>query len=131
MAHIAGVKEYPHHLLTHAWKMLMQNHPHDSICGCSVDEVHREMVTRFAKSRQLAEKLVSQTSQAIAECIEVQNTEAWAEDAVLFTVFNTAGWMRSGIIEKELIVDKSFSRKVRIHRLLHANWRKSCCRHIK
>ncbi|WP_339838754.1 alpha-mannosidase [Paenibacillus sp. FSL R7-0272] len=108
MAYVAGVKEYPHHLLTHAWKMLMQNHPHDSICGCSVDEVHREMVTRFAKSRQLAEKLVSQTSQAIAECIDVQNIEAWAEDAVLFTVFNTAGWMRSGIIEKELIVDKSF-----------------------
>ncbi|PQP81288.1 alpha-mannosidase [Paenibacillus sp. PCH8] len=108
MAHVAGVKEYPHHLLTHAWKMLMQNHPHDSICGCSVDEVHREMVTRFAKSRQLTEKLVSQTSQAIAESIRGQQTEAWGEDAVLFTVFNTAGWTRSGVIEQELIVDKAF-----------------------
>jgi len=34
---------YPHHLFTYAWKTLMQNHPHDSICGCSVDEVHREI----------------------------------------------------------------------------------------
>ncbi|GGH52904.1 glycosyl hydrolase [Paenibacillus silvae] len=108
MAHAAGVKSYPHHLLTHAWKMLMQNHPHDSICGCSVDEVHREMVTRFAKSRQLAEKLVSQTAQAIGESIDVQQNEAWGEDAVLFTVLNTAGWTRNGIIEQELIVDKAF-----------------------
>ncbi|MCK6073595.1 alpha-mannosidase [Paenibacillus silvae] len=108
MAHAAGVKSYPHHLLTHAWKMLMQNHPHDSICGCSVDEVHREMVTRFAKSRQLAEKLVSQTAQAIGESIDVQQSEAWGEDAVLFTVLNTAGWTRNGIIEQELSVDKAF-----------------------
>jgi mannosylglycerate hydrolase len=34
-------------LLKHAWRTLMQNHPHDSICGCSLDPVHREMMTRF------------------------------------------------------------------------------------
>ena len=34
-------------LVLHAWKTLMQNHPHDSICGCSIDAVHREMMTRF------------------------------------------------------------------------------------
>ena len=39
--------------LTYAWKVLLQNAPHDSICGCSVDEVHREMETRFAKVNQV------------------------------------------------------------------------------
>ena len=48
-------KEYPHDRLNYAWKILMQNHPHDSICGCSVDEVNEEMKTRFAKSRQVAD----------------------------------------------------------------------------
>ncbi|KLD61623.1 hypothetical protein WP50_00825 [Lactiplantibacillus plantarum] len=33
--------DYPHDRLRYAWKLLLQNHPHDSICGCSVDEVHR------------------------------------------------------------------------------------------
>ncbi len=37
----------------------MQNHPHDSICGCSVDDVHREMVTRFEKSEQVALHIIS------------------------------------------------------------------------
>ena len=30
-----------------AWRYLIQNHPHDSICGCSIDEVHRGMHYRF------------------------------------------------------------------------------------
>jgi mannosylglycerate hydrolase len=34
-------------LVREAWRTLMQNHPHDSICGCSIDPVHREMVSRF------------------------------------------------------------------------------------
>ena len=39
--------------LTYAWKMLLQNAPHDSICGCSIDEAHREMEVRFAKVNQV------------------------------------------------------------------------------
>lgn len=29
------------------WKLLLQNHPHDSICGVGVDEVHADMEKRF------------------------------------------------------------------------------------
>ncbi len=35
------------YLLKHAWKSLIKNHPHDSICGCSIDSVHRVMKCRF------------------------------------------------------------------------------------
>ncbi|MGL5021473.1 MAG: hypothetical protein ACRC5R_05590 [Mycoplasmatales bacterium] len=28
------------------WKKVIENHPHDSICGCSIDSVHREMEIR-------------------------------------------------------------------------------------
>ena len=30
-----------------AWRDLLRNHPHDSICGCSCDEVHRDMLIRW------------------------------------------------------------------------------------
>jgi alpha-mannosidase len=30
-----------------AWVQLLKNHPHDSICGCSCDEVHRDMLVRY------------------------------------------------------------------------------------
>jgi alpha-mannosidase len=32
-----------------AWRDLLRNHPHDSVCGCSCDEVHRDMLVRFAQ----------------------------------------------------------------------------------
>ncbi len=32
-----------HEILDQAWRLLMENHPHDSICGCSIDQVHDEM----------------------------------------------------------------------------------------
>lgn len=41
--------EYKHRMLEHSWKTLLKNHPHDSISGCSIDKVHREMEIRNAK----------------------------------------------------------------------------------
>lgn len=46
--------------LRQAWRQLMLNHPHDSICGCSIDQVHRDMAPRFAASEQIAEGVVAQ-----------------------------------------------------------------------
>ncbi len=44
-------------LLDHAWRRLLLNHAHDSICGCSIDPVHREMATRFETVRQVGDEL--------------------------------------------------------------------------
>ena len=44
--------------LEYLWKLLLSNHPHDSICGCSIDPVHREMETRYEKIFQLGEMLL-------------------------------------------------------------------------
>ena len=37
-----------------AWRVALENHPHDSICGCSVDAVHDQMDTRFRRVREIA-----------------------------------------------------------------------------
>lgn len=110
-AHILGVGEnYPHHLFTYAWKTLMQNHPHDSICGCSLDEVHREMVTRFEKSRHVAEAIVDDSKRAIAEAIDTSRFAQPGEDALPVVVFNTSGWDRSGVVSIELDVLRLYFR---------------------
>jgi alpha-mannosidase len=38
---------YPAADLRLAWRDLLRNHPHDSICGCSCDEAHRDMLVRY------------------------------------------------------------------------------------
>lgn len=52
----SGGRGLPDGLLHEAWRLLLRNHPHDSICGCSTDEVHTEMESRFAQLRQLGEE---------------------------------------------------------------------------
>jgi alpha-mannosidase len=92
---------YPHALLRHAWKTLMQNHPHDSICGCSIDEVHREMTVRFARSRHAAEAVAEESARAAAEAADTSGFAAWA-GARPFVVFNTTGKRRSGTVAVRL-----------------------------
>ncbi|NQX48546.1 alpha-mannosidase [Paenibacillus tritici] len=108
LAYLVSGQVYPHALLTYAWKTLMQNHPHDSICGCSVDEVHREMITRFEKSRQVGEAIVEESLKAICGQIGTQDVEAWGESAIPVTVFNTTGWERSGTVSVEVAVAKRY-----------------------
>jgi mannosylglycerate hydrolase len=60
---------YPAGQLRHAWKTLLQNHPHDSICGCSIDAVHEENMTRFARARQVGDAVVDMALDAIADSV--------------------------------------------------------------
>lgn len=52
-------------LLDRAWRLLLLNHPHDSVCGCSADEVHREGLVRFGQVAQLVEEVRSRASAAL------------------------------------------------------------------
>jgi mannosylglycerate hydrolase len=48
---------HPRGELRLAWRELLRNHPHDSICGCSVDEVHDDMGQRFRTALQIARRV--------------------------------------------------------------------------
>lgn len=41
-------------LIDFTWRVALENHPHDSICGCSIDAVHDQMDQRFARVADLA-----------------------------------------------------------------------------
>jgi hypothetical protein len=49
--------EIPPNFIKTAYKYLILNHAHDSICGCSVDEVHRDMDYRFRQARYIASEV--------------------------------------------------------------------------
>jgi alpha-mannosidase len=43
-----------------AWRDLLRNQPHDSICGCSCDEVHRDMAVRWEQLHRALDVLERQ-----------------------------------------------------------------------
>ena len=47
-------------LIEYAYKMLLRNQAHDSICGCSTDDVHRENIIRYKKIAQIADGIIDE-----------------------------------------------------------------------
>ena len=68
-----------------AWKHLLQNHPHDSICGCSIDQVHKDMEYRFAQCEALGTQVLGDALEHIVGRIALPPIDG-QEFAV--TVFN-------------------------------------------
>lgn len=103
-------KAYPHATLKYAWRTLMQNHPHDSICGCSLDEVHSEMESRYHKSLQVAEELIKESMTAIGSKIDTSALRG--QEAYPFTVFNTTGWKRNTVVSAVLDVERKYGQNL-------------------
>jgi alpha-mannosidase len=97
--------EYPHDQLEYAWKLLMQNHPHDSICGCSVDEVHREMVTRFEKAYEVAKYIESEAKAQLAAAID---TTVFPDNSKPFVVFNTSGFVKQDLATVDVVLERQY-----------------------
>ncbi|MBM3216325.1 alpha-mannosidase [Candidatus Poribacteria bacterium] len=69
MADLLGTP-YDREYAEFAWKLLLENHPHDSICGCSADPVHREVDIRFAKCEAVAEDMARDALLAVGARID-------------------------------------------------------------
>lgn len=102
--------EYPHDMLLYSWKTLMKNHPHDSICCCSCDEVTAEMKTRFDKSRQATEMIIRKDLECIREHIDISAFDGF--DAT-FAVLNTMSGKRSRLIECDVDIARNYCRSMK------------------
>ncbi len=58
--------EYPAKKLRYLWRLALKNLPHDSICGCSADAVHREMFLRYDRMSEIGAHLLIAAQQSIA-----------------------------------------------------------------
>ncbi|MGN6693487.1 MAG: alpha-mannosidase, partial [Aquihabitans sp.] len=65
---------YPAAFLAYAWRDVIRNAAHDSICGCSADEVNDAVLHRYAESTRVAEaiaeraviRVLAEAKQAVA-----------------------------------------------------------------
>jgi len=89
--------------LAAAWRTLLENHPHDSICGTSADPVHREMVTRFERCRQQADEIIAN---AVEDVVGHDRPRARAAGRTAWRpallVFNPSPAPRSAVVEAEV-----------------------------
>ncbi len=58
--------EWPEPFLRQAWSRMFQNSAHDSICGCSADEVSAQVLVRYAEAEQIGRELAQRAVARIA-----------------------------------------------------------------
>ena len=113
-------RPYDQDFLRFAWKKLLENHTHDSICGCSVDEVHRQMVSRFESAWQIAEKV---GEEALKFLVRQADTTTVAGSPLM--VWNTCAYPRTDMVEA--VMDFPEEEPMRPMRLLDAAGREIPC----
>lgn len=99
MAEALGFKDiYPTDYLEYLWKLLIENHPHDSICGCSIDAVHRNMMDRTARFNEVADEL---TNDVLGVLTAHVTRDGVTDKDYVVTVWNTSEMTLSGTAEAE------------------------------
>lgn len=113
-AHLCGVAERLDALATlldgssrldslrYAWRELVKNYAHDSICGCSVDAVHEEMYGRYRRIAQVADAVAKD---ALARIAHTAAGPSRARDEVPVAVVNPSAFPRSGQVTVGVVPD--------------------------
>ena len=81
---VPGVS-WPAESLDRIWRLLLWNGAHDSVCGCSVDQVARDVDARYAEARALAEAIVTEAMASLAAQVGA------------LVVFNPSPFERDGV----------------------------------
>jgi mannosylglycerate hydrolase len=85
--------EWPRRPFELAWKEIVRNSAHDSICACSVDDVVDAVLHRYAEARTIATGLARRATKSLARSLAQPGSY----------VLNPAHRPRSGVVE--LVVD--------------------------
>ena len=101
---------WPARLLELAWRRVVDNSAHDSICGCSHDAVVDQVLTRFAEAEQLGQGIVRTTLRRIASNVErgrwvvVNPSPGDREDMVELDVSVPSDWQAVALRSGERVV---------------------------
>ncbi|MFX1475528.1 MAG: alpha-mannosidase [Promethearchaeota archaeon] len=98
---------YPTVWLKRAWKFLLKNHPHDSICGCSIDSVHEDMERRYEWCQQLTNNVLSDAITTIIKHADTTPPTSVPEPCFhSFLVFNPHTWAHTDVVRIILHTEK-------------------------
>ncbi|MCX6136726.1 MAG: glycosyl hydrolase-related protein [Ignavibacteriales bacterium] len=76
-----------------AWKELLKAHPHDDICGCGIDEIHRDNMHQFEHVEQISSYVEEHAWEEIGKRID---TAGKLGKPVLLT--NALNWDRKEVV---------------------------------
>ncbi|MEO0106298.1 MAG: hypothetical protein ABIL46_03090, partial [candidate division WOR-3 bacterium] len=98
ISHFVTDQTYPAAEINYAWRTLLKNHPHDDICGCSIDEVHKEDLVRYMLVYQVGDGLLTNALKQIVAHIDKQISNSNDTNKSI-ALFNPLPWDRQDPVE--------------------------------
>ena len=89
---------WPERSLDLAWRRVLENSAHDSICGCSADEVSAQVLVRYDEAEQIAAGLATAAVERVAQSVERGS----------IAVVNPSPRTRTDLIEIELPIPEEW-----------------------
>ncbi len=84
-------RDWPQRFLDLAWRRVTENSAHDSICGCSTDEVSEQVLVRYSEVEQIASGLARRAADEVAAGVPFRSV----------AVLNPSPRARADVVEVE------------------------------
>jgi mannosylglycerate hydrolase len=97
-------EDWPRELLALAWKEMVRNSAHDSICACSIDDVVDAVLHRYTEARTIGRGLAERALKSFARSLAEPGTY----------VLNAAQRPRRGLVELVVAADEPPSEDVQV-----------------
>ena len=108
----SGLIDEPMGFLNLANKYLIKNHPHDSICGCSIDQVHKDMMYRFEQVELISNEIMTRFGRRLSGNVSkyavTSNTSD--ENVKVLRVFNPLPYKISKMTQVEINFEKHWAK---------------------
>jgi len=95
-------------LLDLAWKTLLKNQAHDSICGCSVDEIHSVMKARYLEVRQIADGIEDDFLSRPTDGVKLRRAPKGKSELYKLDIFNPLPYARDEVLKLQIPFSTAF-----------------------
>lgn len=109
-AHFLGKDTHDKYIDT-AWELIIQNSAHDSIGGCSLDEIHDDMMNRYKQVIEISKGVFERAIKFIVRNINTSgfNNSESSKD-IFLTIFNPNNSMRNDVIRAVIDIPKNLDK---------------------
>jgi len=93
--------------LNKAWELIVQNSSHDSIGGCSLDQIHDDMMDRY---RQAIEISIGVFERSIKHIVKNLKLPKVSDENLFVVAFNPNNYVRDEVVECFIDIPKEFDK---------------------
>lgn len=95
------------HYLDKAWELIVQNSSHDSIGGCSLDQIHDDMMDRYRQAIEISKGVFERSVKHIVKNLNIPTV---SDENLFLVAFNPNNYLRNEVVECFIDIPKEFDK---------------------